>query len=166
MGVVDILFNPNGRIRASEFWRGVIVLVGLQILLYLGIAYVSPWFILLYMPLFYPYLCVYGKRLHDSSKTAWIFLGFLVASIILGEILGNLLSGFSNIDQAAVSAQMEIFVEEKNFGGIAALLQDTIRQTLVLQFVSAIATNVIVGFFCARLWSCLLYTSPSPRDRG
>lgn len=72
MGVVDILFNPNGRIRASEFWRGVIILIGLGVITQVAALYGPPALaiasLLVQLVMIYMYVCVFGKRLHDSGK--------------------------------------------------------------------------------------------------
>ena len=153
MGIMGVLFNPNGRIRANQFWQGVIVLIALQIFIQLGWGYVSSWFILAFFFLVFPYLCVYGKRLHDSGKTAWLFLAFLIGALVLSQVIGMFTAGFSNVDQAEFQEKMTILTEEENIGGLFALMQEAVRADMLLSFVTIIANNVIVGFFCARLWS-------------
>ena len=153
MGIMGVLFNPKGRIQANQFWQGVIVLVGLQIVLYLGLAYVSLAFFLAYLLLLYPYACVYAKRLHDSGKTGWIFFAFLIAALIVYVITNLALSGFSSVDEDALNEQLEILTQEEDLAGMLALMKDALQAEALLEFVKIALTNVIVGFFVARMFS-------------
>lgn len=68
MSFTDVLFRPHGRISSGQFWAGWAALVAanvisnflpiLNILLYFGLIYVG--------------CCVYGKRLHDMGRSAWL----------------------------------------------------------------------------------------------
>ncbi|MAK65247.1 MAG: hypothetical protein CMF75_10995 [Maricaulis sp.] len=84
-----VLLNPHGRIAPREFWIGVLIifcgniLSGLVPLLgglvWLGLIWVG--------------ICVYGKRLHDAGRSAWLHVipwGIsLATSLISGIILGG-----------------------------------------------------------------------------
>lgn len=68
MNMVHVLFDPNGRITPRAFWIGVALIIGANIvsnlipvlgrLIWLGLIYVG--------------VCVYGKRLHDAGRSAWL----------------------------------------------------------------------------------------------
>ncbi len=68
MSFTQVLFNPNGRISQGQFWAGWAVIVVtfvigtfipfLGLLVWLGLVYVG--------------ICVYGKRLHDMGRSAWL----------------------------------------------------------------------------------------------
>lgn len=86
MNLNALLFSPNGRIGPRTFWRGVILLVGAQIAFQLLSAFVpqsaAPAFFALNLGflalLFWAYLSVYAKRLHDCGRTAaWFILALL-----------------------------------------------------------------------------------------
>lgn len=61
-----LLFNPNGRIGPRDYWIGVAIIIGGNLL-----ADVLPvlggllWLLLIWVG-----LCVYGKRLHDAGRSA------------------------------------------------------------------------------------------------
>lgn len=82
MTFTQVLFSPNGRITQGQFWAGWAVLVGANI-----IGSLIPFLnLFVLLGLLYVGICVYGKRLHDMGRSAWIHaipwglgLGFMIA---------------------------------------------------------------------------------------
>lgn len=162
MNLGYILFSPNGRIGPGAFWRGIIVLLGIGIGLNLLMAYGSmPMMIgalVLMMLLVYPYICVFGKRLHDSGKSAWIFLFFLIGYIVLSWIMGALTTA---LIPGQAEAQLEM--QEKmtalqtsadpDVGLMFSLIQEQMRDSMILSIVTGALTTFIVAFFAARMFS-------------
>ena len=81
----SVFFNPQGRIGKGTFWRAFGLLLAINIALGVftssspelaGIAFIFN------LVVIYPTVCVYGKRLHDMGKTAWLYAVSLVASIL------------------------------------------------------------------------------------
>jgi uncharacterized membrane protein YhaH (DUF805 family) len=68
MSFTDVLFKPTGRIEARQFWPGWAVLVVANIV---G-SFIPILSILIYFGLIYPGVCIYGKRLHDMGRSAWL----------------------------------------------------------------------------------------------
>ena len=137
MGIMGVLFNPNGRIQANQFWQGVIVLVGfqivLQVLVVLGIN-LGVFSTIIAVGIVYPYLCVYGKRLHDSNKTAWMFLLFAIGYVIIttasvlfipgiGDFFEQVMVLSQEGDQQALDAFITQYAEE--LGNIATTVSYT-----------------------------------------
>lgn len=68
MNLSHVLFSPNGRIGQQAYWIGILILIagnvvagiipGVGGLLWLGLVWVG--------------IAVYGKRLHDGGRTAWL----------------------------------------------------------------------------------------------
>ena len=154
MGIAGILFNPNGRIAPNDFWRGVIVLLGLNIVLGLLAAYGPPAFALVVglvgILFIYPMLCIYGKRLHDNGRTAWWFLAFVLGSFVLSFIAGQVIQSMMGIDVAAISEEA---AQSGNIGEAMAFTQELTRQMLLPNILSSIAITFIVAWFAARLSS-------------
>lgn len=81
-----LLFSPNGRIGQNAYWIGVLIIVlGNIILPMVPIIGQIAWFVLIWNG-----IAVYGKRLHDGGKTAWIHavpwglnIGLLVLAFVL-----------------------------------------------------------------------------------
>jgi uncharacterized membrane protein YhaH (DUF805 family) len=68
MNLGNVLFSPNGRIGQQEYWIGVLIIIGGNVLL----SWIPFLGFLISIGLIYVGVCVYGKRLHDMGKTAWI----------------------------------------------------------------------------------------------
>jgi uncharacterized membrane protein YhaH (DUF805 family) len=91
-----VLFNPQGRIGPRLFWQGVILIIVAWLLLgalsVFGPMAASATFGLLSLLLVYPSLCVFGKRLHDASKSAWWFVAVIAAFVVIYGIVAALLT--------------------------------------------------------------------------
>lgn len=88
MNLSHVLFSPNGRIGQQEYWIGILILIASNI-----VATFIPFLgFLISLFLIYVGVCVYGKRLHDAGKTAWIHGGVWAVQILLG-IVGFALAG-------------------------------------------------------------------------
>lgn len=88
MDLVYILFNPNGRIGRKSFWVGwAIIFVASLVLGWIPIIGM-----LISLLSIYVGICVYGKRLHDMGKTAWLYGGLLIAMMLIG-IVGGVMAG-------------------------------------------------------------------------
>lgn len=87
----ELLFNPNGRIARNRFWQGMVILTVASVLVASAVWLVHPLFDFLSLALIFPYICVYGKRLHDAGQTAWwviaIWFGVVVIQVILFLVL-------------------------------------------------------------------------------
>ncbi len=118
-----VLLNPHGRIAPREFWIGVLIifcgniLSGLVPLLggliWLGLIWVG--------------ICVYGKRLHDSGRSAWLhvipwgvsLLAGLISAIIVG---GALFVGFMSGEGVSLFSLMAAGGLVSGVSGISTLV--------------------------------------------
>lgn len=124
-----LFFDPQGRIGPRAFGQGFIVLTGVMLVIMTLSVVASPQVNMLQYALVFPYVCLFGKRLHDAGMTAWLWLAFVVGWGILNAVVGGILMqmmvpGASDIsmevfnaimapdsvDQAELSAKMEEFV--------------------------------------------------------
>ena len=156
MGIMGVLFNPNGRIRANQFWQGIIVLTAYLIIInvaggFLPAGIAAIFSISVYF-LPYPYLCVYGKRLHDSGKTAWLYLLFFIGFLFGFGFIVNSSPGFSEF--------MALYMEAAADGEEPQIMQAMLAEFLVGDGGRAIALralgylvaiNLIFGFIAARM---------------
>ena len=158
MGLSGILFNPQGRISPAEFWRGLIVLIGISIVITVVSAY-SPLVLALTLGivsilLIYPIICVYGKRFHDTGQTAWLVLAVLVLyfgitmalSYVLAPILAPEVEAFQTEFDEKVASGV-------GFAEMMELVQAQARITLVLNIIVTLIASLLTGFFVARLES-------------
>jgi uncharacterized membrane protein YhaH (DUF805 family) len=96
-----LLFSPNGRIGRKSFWIGFAIATGASFVS--EVIPVIGW--LLGIVAFAASICVYGKRLHDLGRTAWLQAAPIVMTGILvgiGAFLGATNAG-SN-DPAAIDS--------------------------------------------------------------
>ncbi len=101
MDLTNTLFNPNGRLSPAMFWRGYILLIAVYLVFLtieihggslLGMIAGSMMLLLVW-----PYLCVFGKRLHDAGKSAWwsapIFVGIVTVGLVAKSIILLMMMG-------------------------------------------------------------------------
>jgi len=108
MNITHVLFSPNGRIGQQAFWIGVLILIAANIIA--GLIPILGFFISL--GLIWVGIAVYGKRLHDAGKSAWlhaipwgvsILLGIIGGIMVGGTVFAAIMSG-DDVDMAAVLA--------------------------------------------------------------
>ncbi|GJL96380.1 MAG: DUF805 domain-containing protein [Hyphobacterium sp.] len=125
MNLGHVLFSPNGRIGQQEYWIGILILVGSNVFL----TWIPLLGILIWAALIYMGICIYGKRLHDIGKSAWIhglvwaiqlaigMVGFAMAG---GAIMAALASGSG--EQAGLAAVMGASGSLFLIGGLGFLI--------------------------------------------
>lgn len=108
MDIGNLLFNPNGRIGQKEFWIGVAIIFGGNLLL-TWIPFLGT---LIWLALLWVGVAVYGKRLHDAGNSAWlhavpwgvsILLG-VIGSIMLGGVFIAAMAGEGDVNMGALIA--------------------------------------------------------------
>ncbi|TGY89701.1 DUF805 domain-containing protein [Marinicauda algicola] len=88
MNIGQVLFNPNGRIGQQEYWIGILIIIAGNIVA----GFIPILGFIISLGLIYVGVCVYGKRLHDAGKSAWIHAVPWAVSIVLG-VLGMIFAG-------------------------------------------------------------------------
>ncbi|MEM1035790.1 MAG: DUF805 domain-containing protein [Pseudomonadota bacterium] len=79
MGVGAILFSPNGRIAPSQFWAAWTGLLAANVVFsFIPLISNIMTFVLIYIG-----VCIYGKRLHDSGKSAWVHIIPWIVTLII-----------------------------------------------------------------------------------
>lgn len=106
-----LMWSASGRISKTDFWKGFGVLFGLNILFgiigatdpEIGAAAAVGSLILLY-----PTFCVYGKRLHDLGKTAWLYPVAILVSMIVAIVFAFLAyeGGATSDEEGMVAAYL------------------------------------------------------------
>lgn len=89
MDLQYVLLNPNGRIAQREFWIGVGLLICGNVLSGMIPALGG----LIWLFLIYVGVCVYGKRLHDTGRSAWLHLVPWAITLALTSVGGVLMGG-------------------------------------------------------------------------
>jgi uncharacterized membrane protein YhaH (DUF805 family) len=146
--MVDLLFNPQGRISAGAYWQGAIILLVLFLLLNAVSTY-GPVSIPLSLVLFvieivlvYSIVCVNGKRLHDAGKSAWWSLAIIIAALVLQVIASSLVQRLLFAEQTA-ALQQQMQASMRGGANVAVILQG-VKQTQKVVFVPTIAILTVV----------------------
>ena len=88
MNFQNVMFSAEGRISSKDYWLGILIIIAGNV-----IAGVFPFIgMLLSLLLIYCGVCVYGKRLHDAGKSAWLHLipwAVSLAFVTLAWIMGG-----------------------------------------------------------------------------
>lgn len=162
--MMSVLFNPNGRIGPRTFWRGVVILLAIMIVINVAGAYAGPagqMLGLLTLAAPYCYLCVYGKRLHDADKSAWFFLLFFLGYFISEGVLQTVLLPILSPGAAELQEDMTLLMEQGQFMDALEYAPAIAKESIMTALVSLIATNAVLGFIAARLKS-----DPGPNQYG
>ena len=126
MNLTHVLFSPNGRISPQEYWIGLLIIIGSNLFLtWLPVLGAIIWLGLIYVG-----FCVYGKRLHDAGKSAWIHALVWLIQFVLGAIVvaisgGALISAIMASNEGAqpdVAAILGASGGVVLFGGLGFLL--------------------------------------------
>ena len=150
--MVNLLFIPTGRIARNRFWQGMVILTVASVLVAAGAVMLGTLFGLLSYALIYPYICVYGKRLHDAGYTAWWVIGVWFATFIFNAILSMIFTPlFMGPDELRIQEEMTERMMSGDLSGFmegaeilaAELLPLTIFVTIVTNLVAAVAVGLL-----------------------
>lgn len=156
----DLLFNPNGRIARNRFWQGLVVLTVASILVAAAITAIAEMISLLNYVLIYCYICVFGKRLHDSGRSAWWVIAIGIGVIVLQTIMSVIFlfmiwPGFMSEEQKLVWAEVLKLAETGNSAemsrGIQYLFEISSNTLQRTQMVLTVVTNLIFGYWVGSL---------------
>lgn len=158
----SLLFRSQGRISRSRFLQGMVILTVASIIVSGGAVMLGTLFGLLSYALIYPYICVYGKRLHDAGLTAWwviaIWLGTTVFNIIASMILTPF---FMGEEERQIQEEMTERMLSGDWGGMTEgaeiLASELLPLTLFLIVLSNFVAAVLVG---------MLKTDPKENKHG
>ena len=149
--MVDLLFNPNGRIAKNRFWQGMVILTVASVLIVAGNTMVSRFIGFANLLLIFPYICVFGKRLHDAGTTAWWVIGIWVGSMLAAFIFGLMFGGFfMTPEMTDIQEEMSQRMASGDFAGFLEGAEILADKMLPLNILTTVGSNVllalIVGF--------------------
>lgn len=157
-----LLFSPNGRIARNRFWQGMVILTVASVLVAAGAVMLGTMFGLLSYALIYPYICVYGKRLHDVGLTAWWVIGVWVGTIIFNFIISLMLTPFfMGEEELAIQDEMTERMMSGDLSGMMEGAEILAAQLLPLTVFLTVLTN-----FAAALVVGYLRTDPQENKHG
>lgn len=122
MNLGHALFGLNGRIGQQDFWIGVLIIVGGNIIA----GFIPLLGFLIWLALIWVGIAVYGKRLHDAGRSAWLHvipwaLGMVLFVIgILMIVAAGVTAGLMS-DGGDLSSEQVIALITGGGGGIAVM---------------------------------------------
>ena len=86
MNLGHVLFSPNGRIGQQDYWIAILIIIGGNIVS----SFVPVLGVILWLGLIWVGIAVYGKRLHDAGKSAWLHVipwALSIVFTIIGAVM-------------------------------------------------------------------------------
>ena len=157
-----LLFSSQGRIARNRFWQGMVLLTVASTIVSGGAVMLGTLFGLLSYALIYPYICVYGKRLHDAGLTAWwviaVWLGTTVFNIVASMILTPF---FMGEEERLIQEEMTERMLSGDWSGMTEGAEILAAQLLPLTLFLIVLSN-----FAAALIVGALKTDPNENKHG
>ena len=160
-----LFLEPQGRLAPKPFGRGLVLLTGAGMMISVLTAVVSPGLNMLQYALVFPYICLFGKRLHDAGLTAWLWIAFLAGlgflNMFLSAILLPVLSPGAFAIQVEVQETMQTAGFTAAFEELALRAEEYARLSAVTTLAAFLISSAITGFAAFRLRS-----DPKPNRHG
>ena len=160
-----LFLEPQGRLAPRPFGRGLVLLTGACMMISVLTAVVSPGLNVLQYALVFPYICLFGKRLHDAGLTAWLWIAFLAGlgflNMFLSAILLPVLSPGAFAIQVEVQETMQTVGFTAAFEELALRAEEYARLSAVTTLAAFLISSAITGFAAFRLRS-----DPKPNRHG
>ena len=157
MDMRHVLLSPRGRLAPDDFARGYIWLTCAMLVIHILNALGAGIVQILQLALFYPYICVFGKRLHDAGLSAWLYLAFLVGNVILGNLIQTFVLSVWSPEGHQLMREMEEIGIEEGLGAMAEFMAqhqaDLTRYTMVPSLVSFLIISAVLGFIAYKMRS-------------
>ncbi len=160
-----LFLQPQGRLAPLPFARGLILLTGALMIVTLLAAIASPSLGILQYTLVFPYLCLFGKRLHDAGLSAWLWLAFLAGFGFFNMFLSAFLLPVLSPDAYAIQLEVQKLMETGGFTAAFEALAERAPEYARLAAVTTIAaflvSSALSGFAAYRMRS-----DPNPNRHG
>ncbi|MEL6666450.1 MAG: DUF805 domain-containing protein [Pseudomonadota bacterium] len=148
----NLLFNPNGRIARTRFLQGMVVLTVASVLVVAGNTMVSNMIAFINLLLIFPYICVFGKRLHDAGTTAWWVIAIWLGSMLIAFILGLVFGGFfMTPEMVEIQEEMSERLAAGDFAGFMQGTEILSDKMLPLNILTTIGSNLVLAIVVGAL---------------
>lgn len=158
---MELFLTPNGRISQSTYWRGVIILAAISIVLTVLAAYVTPMVGILALLFIWPWIAIHVKRLHDNGKTGWLTIAVVVAAIVVSFILSAVLTPLLGGGAANMEAEISAAAQTGDIGAIMEMSRDMQKAQMIPGIIQTALMTAIIGFGMS-----LLKTEPDDNQYG
>ena len=151
----NLLFSSKGRIASSTFLKAGIVLSILSGLLFAVLVVqqsIGKIGLALFLLSFYPWFCLWSKRLRNGGKSPWLILAYLLllAVLFIAFYITTLIffSGgdFSEVIMSAARQEISTEVYMERLNAISAGLDPrVVLRNIALSFLGASVITLLVG---------------------
>lgn len=160
-----LFLEPQGRLAPLPFARGFVLLTGAMMVITTLTAVASPSLGILQYALLFPYICLFGKRLHDAGLSAWLWLAFLAGFGFFSMFLSAILLPVLSPQAFAVQSEVQTIMAEQGFAAALESLTGRAAEYARLSAVTTVAVFLLAsgltGFAAFRMRS-----DPKPNRHG
>ena len=160
-----LFLEPQGRLAPLPFARGFVLLTGAMLVITTLTAVASPNLGILQYALLFPYICLFGKRLHDAGLSAWLWLAFLAGFGFFSMFLSAILLPVLSPQAFAVQSEVQVIMAEQGFAAALESLTGRAAEYARLSAVTTVAAFLLAsgltGFAAFRMRS-----DPKPNRHG
>lgn len=158
--MANLLFSPSGRIGPSAFLKGVGILaaIGAVLTLVQLVDYkLGSMLAMASIILLFPMFCLVIKRLHDSGKSGWLSILFVIligiVAVILQSVASSMFGGSAMADMQ--SATEELATSGASLGEIMAATAELTEEYGPAIARSTAIPSAIAGFIGTMLGAFL-----------
>ncbi len=142
-----LFLEPKGRLAPTPFARGLVVLTGIFMVITVLSAVVSPGLGILQYAVVFPYVCLFGKRLHDAGLSAWLWLVFLAGTGFFSMMLSAILLPVLSPQAYEMQAELQKIMEADGLNAFLEALTARGAEYARLSAVTSVATLLISSAF-------------------
>jgi uncharacterized membrane protein YhaH (DUF805 family) len=162
--MMNLLFSPNGRIDQPTYWRAVLILAAISMLLWVLSAFVNPLIFMLGAIFWWPWIAVHVKRFHDAGKSGWLTLATFAAAVVLYYVLGFVLAmifGGNAQQNLEIQRQMQEAQVDQDIDAIFDAFKQLVGSLLVIMILIIAGLTGILGVIMG-----LFKTEPNDNQHG
>lgn len=145
-----VFFDPQGRIGPRVFGQGYILLTGVMLVVTVLSVVVSPGVAILQYALVFPYICLFGKRLHDAGQSAWLWLVFLMGYFLINVVASAILVPVMAPETHAIQLEVQKVMEAGGFNAgmeeLARRAPEIAQSSALVNVAVLLIASAIVGF--------------------
>lgn len=140
-----LFLEPQGRLAPLPFARGFVLLTGAMMVITTLTAVASPSLGILQYALLFPYICLFGKRLHDAGLSAWLWLAFLAGFGFFSMFLSAILLPVLSPQAFAVQSEVQTIMAEQGFAAALESLTGRAAEYARLSAVTTVAAFLLAS---------------------
>lgn len=161
--MMNLLFNPNGRIDQPTYWRAVLILFAASTAVTVLSTYVSGIVGLLSLVVMWCWIAIHAKRFHDNGKTGWLQLFVILFAWLVLYVLQLFLAPLVGGDIEAASSAMSdaLSGSSPDFQAFFSAAREAAKASMVPEIISTLIATGLIGLVMS-----LFKTDPEDNVHG